>query len=507
MLQPKNHPDAVGDAMARLDAIRKASGPRLTVGLPDETVRAFLEHDVDLQQAILAATEAHAQLSASDPDLIALDEQTLVAVVQKGLINFYPADVVNPYVAIAARGAWVITSGGAVIHDSGGYGMLGLGHCPEAVLAAMNRRQVMANVMSPSFSHRRFADALQSEIGQTRDGGCPYAGFVCINSGSEAMTVALRIADANAKRMTDPGGRHEGKAIRRAALQGSFHGRTDGPARYSDSTRARYTDHLASFRDRPGPLTIEPNNMESLAAVFHQAEVAGLFIEAVCLEPVMGEGNPGLALTREFYDAARALTLEHGSVLVIDSIQAGLRTQGYLSITDYPGFSDCEPPDMEAYSKAINAGQYPLSVLALSCRAMEMYPVGIYGNTMTANPRALDVACAVLEQIDDDMRLNIRERGKELLTRLEQLADETDGAITSVQGTGLLVSCELDPATYTCFGAGSTEEYMRIKGVGVIHGGRHSLRFTPPFAITSAEIDLIVTSLRDALVNGPRKTA
>ena len=129
------------------------------------------------------------------------------------------------------------------------------------------------------------------------------------------------------------------------------------------------------------------------------------------------------------------------------------------------------------------------------------------GNTMTANPRALDVACAVLEHIDDNLRQNIRERGREFVTRLEALASETSGAITAVQGTGLLVSCELDPAIYTCYGAGSIEEYLRLRGIGVIHGGAHSLRFTPPFAITSAEIDLVIDALRDALANGPRKTA
>ena len=36
-----------------------------------------------------------------------------------------------------------------------------------------------------------------------------------------------------------------------------------------------------------------------------------------------------------------------------------------LSIVDYPGFEGVEAPDMETYSKALNAGQFPLSVLAL----------------------------------------------------------------------------------------------------------------------------------------------
>ncbi|HRO88690.1 MAG TPA: lysine 6-aminotransferase, partial [Chiayiivirga sp.] len=76
--------------------------------------------------------------------------------------------------------------------------------------------------------------------------------------------------------------------------------------------------------------------------------------------------------------------------------------------------------------------------------------------------------------------------------------------ITKVQGTGLLFSCELSPL-FKCYGSDSIEEYMRKNGIGVIHGGANSLRFTPHFAITSREVDLVIAQIRQALLNGPRK--
>ena len=72
-------------------------------------------------------------------------------------------------------------------------------------------------------------------------------------------------------------------------------------------------------------------------------------------------------------------------------------------------------------------------------------------------PRALDVATAVLDSLSDDVRQNIRARGREFLDKLEKLAAELPGYITKVQGTGLLFSCELAPE-FKCYGAGSTEE-------------------------------------------------
>ncbi|MDN5925197.1 MAG: lysine 6-aminotransferase, partial [Xanthomonadales bacterium] len=56
------------------------------------------------------------------------------------------------------------------------------------------------------------------------------------------------------------------------------------------------------------------------------------------------------------------------------------------------------------------------------------------------------------------------------------------------------------------YGGNSTEEYMREHGVGVIHGGTNSLRFTPHFYVSSAEVDLIVAQLRTALLEGPRQS-
>ena len=125
---------------------------------------------------------------------------------------------------------------------------------------------------------------------------------------------------------------------------------------------------------------------------------------------------------------------------------------------------------------------------------------------MTSNPRALDVACAVLEMLTPEIRANIRLRGRQFIDKLNALMAEMPGYITKVQGTGLLFSCELSN-DFKCYGANSTEEWMREHGYGVIHGGTNSLRFTPHFAISEAEVDLLVGGVRRALTEGPRKSA
>ena len=120
--------------------------------------------------------------------------------------------------------------------------------------------------------------------------------------------------------------------------------------------------------------------------------------------------------------------------------------------------------------------------------------------------QSLACACVVLEAITPGLRENIRTRGREAVARLEALKAELGGLITKVQGTGLLFSCELAPQ-FKCYGAGSTEEWLREHGIGVIHGGANSLRFTPRFETTADELELLVSMVGKALREGPRQTA
>ncbi len=482
-----------------LQRIRAATGPARVKGLPNDIVTGFLQNDGDLETAIAWASEAFDALAAERPELVLQDELAVIEAVQAGYVNFYSPDALNPFVALAAKGPWLVTLHGAVVHDSGGYGMLGFGHAPDSVIGALAGRQVMANIMTANVSQLRLVERLRAELGHSRSTGCPFGQFLCMNSGSEAMSVAARITDVHAKNMTQPGARHTGQRRVGLGIERAFHGRTFRPASYSDSTRPKYERYLASFEGLDNLWTIPPNDLDALRAAFDRAQRENVFIEAFWMEPVQGEGSPGLAMTRPFYDLARELTLAHDCFLVVDSIQAGLRAWGTLSIVDYPGFQDAAAPDMESWSKALNAGQYPLSVLGLTSRAADEYTIGVYGNTMTTNPRALDVACATLDMVTDDVRANIRRQGEAFLDDLRAVQAEFPDMITEVQGTGLLFCAELNPECVAAIGPGSAEERCRFRGVGIIHGGRNALRFTPHFRITDRERALLVNTLRDVL--------
>ncbi|DAC57932.1 MAG TPA: aminotransferase class III-fold pyridoxal phosphate-dependent enzyme, partial [Candidatus Poseidoniales archaeon] len=248
------------DGLTALKEIRNNSGNMDTIGLSDEVIEKFCKLDSNLLQAISEALSNHRELrNRLGDEVMQSNEIDLVSKLQEDFVNFYAPATVNPYVAMAAKGPWIVTSHGAVVHDNGGYGMLGAGHGPSTVIDAMSQNWVMANVMTPSFSHSRLSNALRKELGHTR-GNCPFSKFICMNSGSESMTVALRIADINANNQTASGAKYENFPIKMVAVERSFHGRTDRPAQISDSCKSGYDKNLATFQNRDNLILVPAND-------------------------------------------------------------------------------------------------------------------------------------------------------------------------------------------------------------------------------------------------------
>lgn len=405
---------------------------------------------------------------------------------QENILNFYNENTISPYIPIAAKGPWIMTNKGKIIYDTGGYGMLGYGHSPDWALNILSKEHVMANVMTPSYEQSILTTKLKEKIGNP----CPYEKFAFLNSGSEAMELAGRIIDTIGKKKDTK------KMSKYIVLKDSFHGRTTHASLFSDSCSDIYKNTLKSFGYHKMIETVEINNTTDLLSKINNTLNSGFVLDAIIMEPVMGEGRPGIALNPDFYKLARQQTTELESILLIDSVQAGIRTNGCLSIVDYPSLQGCKPPDMEIFSKAINSGIYPLSVLALKREISEKYEVGTYGNTMCANPKALDIGFETLNRLDKFVSNNIVKQGDKFVNMLNSLKHLYPHIIEEVTGTGLLIAAHINKK-YAVVSKNGLEINCRKRGLNVIHGGKNALRFTPYFLINDSEIELIKYILKD----------
>jgi acetylornithine/succinyldiaminopimelate/putrescine aminotransferase len=112
------------------------------------------------------------------------------------------------------------------------------------------------------------------------------------------------------------------------------------------------------------------------------------------------------------------------------------------------------------------------AVLAMQEHIASKYVVGLYGNTMTTNPRALDVAADVLRAITPAVRSNIIKRGEEMQQKFGALSAKYPAILRGVTGSGLLQALHLQPSV-PMFGGNhaGTRSFLaacRHAGIGVI---------------------------------------
>ena len=109
--------------------------------------------------------------------------------------------------------------------------MLGFGHNHSKILSELSKPQVMANMMTPNYSQFVFSEKLKKELNNK------YSKFITLNSGSEANTLAMRIANI-----------HKNEKPVLITMKGSFHGRTEKPALVSDSCLQKYKTNLSDYQ-------------------------------------------------------------------------------------------------------------------------------------------------------------------------------------------------------------------------------------------------------------------
>jgi glutamate-1-semialdehyde 2,1-aminomutase len=223
-----------------------------------------------------------------------------------------------------------------------------------------------------------------------------------VNSGTEAVMTALRIARAFTKRDLV------------VKFEGGYHGHCDAMLVMAGSGLA--TQGIASSAGVPADtakttLVAQFDNEESVAALFtaHGNEIA-----AVIIEPL--PANNGLLIQRpEFLSFLRDITKKHNALLIFDEVISGFRLHfgGYYQLVGVT-------PDMVTLGKIIGGGM-PVGAIASSREIMSMLaPLGsaYQAGTLSGNPVALAAGFATLSLLKSDPPY-------EKLERLGKVFEET----------------------------------------------------------------------------------
>lgn len=309
--------------------------------------------------------------------------------------------------------------GNRYIDAVGSWGPMILGHAHPAVIAAVRA----ATDTGTSFGAPTERELLLAEHVLELYPGCDRVRFV--NSGTEATMSALRIARGATGRdmIVKFAGNYHGHADHLLVAAGSGAMTTGVPSSAGVPAATAATTLVADY-----------NDVASVEARFEEHPDA---IAAVIFEPVVG--NMGVvAPTAEFLSGLRALTREHGALLVADEVMTGFRLARGGAVERY-GID----ADLVCWGKIIGGG-LPVGAYGGKQSYMDQVsPIGsVYqAGTLSGNPLAMAAGLATLEEMGrtGDLYQVLESRGEQLETGLREGAAAA-GVAVAINRVGSMIT-------------------------------------------------------------------
>jgi acetylornithine/N-succinyldiaminopimelate aminotransferase len=192
--------------------------------------------------------------------------------------------------------------------------------------------------------------------------------------------------------------------------------------------------------------------------------------------------------TDQFLQELRALTKEHGLLLIFDEIQTGVGRTGRLFHYEHAGIE----PDIMTLGKGIGGG-VPLAVL-LATEKASCFEHGDQGGTFNGNPLMCAAGLAVLSEVSKPEFLKAAvDAGQFLEGELQKLSARH--GLGEVRGRGLLLALDLKLP----IGASIVAQALQ-QGLLLNSPQPDALRFMPALNVTRAEISEMIDGLDAILV-------
>lgn len=398
-----------------------------------------------------------------------------------------------------AKGAIMYdVDGNRFIDFYGGIGVLNVGHCPDSVVAAIEKQAkklihscFMVSMYEPYVE-------LAEKLVEISPGDSPKKIFLA-NSGAEAVENAVKFARAAQKK----------SGI--ICFEGGFHGRT--------LLAMTLTSKVNPYKMGFGPFAPDvyklpaaycyrcPYNSSYPGCGMHCLERFQRFftleatpesIAALIIEPVQGEGG-FIIPPKEFLLGLKAICEKHGILFIADEVQSGFARTGKMFAIEHYGIE----PDMMTVAKSIAAGM-PLSGVIGKAHIMDAPDLGNVGGTYGGNPLACVAGIETIKYIQEQGLVERAESiGQKVMARLRILQEKYE-IIGDIRGLGAMIGIELvknrqtkEPAKEL---AGQITKACYKRGLIILSAGifGNVIRMLMPLVITDAELDEALFILEEA---------
>jgi len=430
---------------------------------------------------------------------------------------FRRSAIPEPPVAVEAHGSTIRDRDGREYLDAaGGAIVVNIGHGRREVADAMAAQAArLAYAHGGAFTSEPL-EAYAAEVARHLPLDDPT--IYPVSGGSEAIETALKLARAYQLARGETG--------RQIVLArwGSYHGNTLGALDLSGRRPLRrpYEGWLGRFRHLsaaypyragdPGANALGTTH-ELLAELEQEIETAEpRSVAAFVVEPIVGATLGAVAPPDGYLAGVAELCRRHGVLLIADEVMTGFGRTGRWFGVDHWDVR----PDILVAAKGATGGYWPFGFAAAAGEVADtILDAGpfVHGFTYSHSPVGAAVAREVLRILETESLVDASAaKGERLMSGLrDRLADHP--AVGDVRGLGLLAAIELveDRATRAPFPrqARVTERIVaaaRRLGVvvysstGCANGTDGDLIVLgPPFVITEAELDRVVTAVAEAI--------
>ncbi|WP_338891201.1 aspartate aminotransferase family protein [Rhodococcus sovatensis] len=340
----------------------------------------------------------------------------------------------TPVVVDYAAGSWIYgTDGNRYLDFTTGIGVTSTGHChPRVVEAAREQVGKIIHAQYTTVMHKPLL-ALTEKLGDFLPDG--FDSVFYANSGSEAVEASIRLARMATGRPNI------------VAFHGGFHGRTVAAASLTTAGtkfRSGFSPIMGGVHIAPFPYAFRYGWDMDTAVAFALQELDYLLATmsspadtaAFIIEPVLGDGGY-LPTPPEFLEGIRRRADEHGIVLIVDEVQAGVGRTGKFWGHEH----SAAKPDIVITAKGLASG-FPISAIAASTELMSKAWPGSQGGTYGGNAVAAAAAVATLDVVrDEGLVENAAKQGAVLLDGLKALKEQYS-AIGDARGLGLMQALE-----------------------------------------------------------------
>lgn len=412
----------------------------------------------------------------------------------------------HPRLITSGQGAYYTLADGRRIFDGlSGLWCCPLGHSPERVVEAV-QRQVATLDFSPSFQMGHpAAFSLAERI--ARFAGRPNDRVFFVNSGSEAVDTALKIAVAYHRV------RSEGSRTRIIGRERGYHGVGMGGISVGGivSNRKMFAPLMIPGVDHL-PHTFDPKHMgfsrgqpewgvhladelERLVTLHDASNIA-----AVIVEPM--QGSTGVIVPPQGYlKRLREICTRHGILLIFDEVITGFGRLGTPFAAD---FFDVKP-DLITFAKAVNNAAAPLGGVLVSDSIYDAFMSGpehliefFHGYTYSGHPLSVAAAHATLDEL---LERRLIDRAAKLAPVLEEAIHSLRGEplVADIRNLGLAAAVDITPIPgKPALRAFQVFEQAFSRGLLPRFTGE-TIALAPPFISTEDEVRNAIEVLRAAL--------